>query len=115
YTGDGRRIYYKYDDYGDLVQVTLPDASTIGYEYSHQPNTGGVPGFYSEHLITKEIKPGGRVLANVYDSGTTRRVTQQKSTVGADFSLVTNATFTYTNSTNNTVGDPNYGTISGNT
>lgn len=101
FTSDGRRLYYKYDDYGDLVQVTLPDASTIQYQYQHQPNTTG-GGFYSEHLLVEERKPQGRVLVNVYDNATSRRVTQQKATVGVNattgatnFTPITNATFAY--------------------
>jgi len=101
FTSDGRRLSYKYDDYGDLVQVTLPDASTVQYKYQHQPNaTSG--GFYSEHLLIEEQKPGGRVLVNVYDNATSRRVTQQKATVGVNattgapnFTPIVNATFVY--------------------
>ncbi|HUB68501.1 MAG TPA: RHS repeat-associated core domain-containing protein [Candidatus Methylacidiphilales bacterium] len=35
FTGDGRFLYYQYDSFGDLTQVTLPDASTISYDYQH--------------------------------------------------------------------------------
>lgn len=92
FTGDGRRLSYQYDEYGDLVQVTLPDASTISYRYSHVANANG-QGFYSEHLLVEEDKPQGRVLVNEYD--TSRRVAKQKSTVGQNFALVTNAIFEY--------------------
>lgn len=106
FSGDGRRLYYKYDDYGDLIRVTLPDSSSIAYVYSHKLNlTGTGDRFYSEHLITEEAKPGGRMLTNVYDDN--RRVTQQAATVGRDFSLVTNATMDYVNVTGTD------GTISG--
>ena len=94
FTGDGRRLYYQYDDFGDLIQVTLPDASKIGYKYSHQPNANG-PGFYSEHLLIEEDKPQGRVLVNLYDNATSRRVRVQRATAGPNFALVTNATFDY--------------------
>lgn len=96
---DGRRLTYNYDTYGDLTSVTRPDASVINFTYSHKPNTGtGVAGYYSEHLITQEIKPGGRILVNAYDSQ--RRVTQQQSTVGTNSALVVNATYQYFNSQN---------------
>jgi len=107
YTGDGRRLYYQYDSFGDLTQVTLPDASTIGYTYQHAttPATAGAPAPapYSTHLITQETKPGGRILQNVYDSGTydtahaiyNRRVVKQSATVGTTQTLVQNATFSY--------------------
>ncbi|NBV87143.1 MAG: RHS repeat protein, partial [Verrucomicrobia bacterium] len=96
---DGRRVLYSYDSYGDLVGVTRPDASNIRYDYSHQPNTGAVStGFYSEHLLTRETKPAGRILENVYDAQ--RRVTKQKATVGQNSALTTNATFQYNNTKN---------------
>lgn len=34
-SGDGRRLLYGYDQYGDLTSVTLPDRSTVEYEYQH--------------------------------------------------------------------------------
>ncbi|MFA6175236.1 MAG: RHS repeat-associated core domain-containing protein [Phycisphaerae bacterium] len=99
YTGDGQRLYYGYDEYGDLVEVMLPDGTAIGYDYSHKPNPSGQPaGTYSEHLITRERKPQGRILENVYDSG--RRVIVQRATVGENTVPVQNAGFVYQNTTN---------------
>jgi RHS repeat-associated protein len=96
---DGRRVGYAYDTYGDLVSVTRPDSSVIEYSYSHKPNTGtNATGYYSEHLLTQETKPGGRLLVNSYD--TKGRVTQQKATVGASGALTVNATLAYNTTTN---------------
>jgi RHS repeat-associated protein len=96
YTGDGRRLYYDYDGFGDLRKVTLPDASEISYEYEHLTfTTNAVTYPYSTHLLTREIKPDGRVLENIYDSE--RRVVVQKATVGPDLKTYTNAVFTYVN------------------
>src|SRR5665213_1278811 len=107
-SNDGREVDYQYDDYGDLVTVTLPDASEINYQYSHgyQPVTNSyvangthytnvVQQVYSFHLLTTKTDPDGRILDNTYDSQ--RRVIAQASTVGADDTLVTNATFVYSN------------------
>ena len=100
YTGDGRRLYYDYDGFGDLVTVTLPDQSQISYAYQHttQAVTNNsvvtlVP--YSTHLIVQEIKPDGREVDNQYDSQ--RRVTNQLATVGQDLNLIRSASFTYNN------------------
>jgi len=111
---DGRRLSYNYDSYGDLIGTTLPDASTISYTYSHQPNTGtSASGYYSEHLITQETKPEGRVLVNTYEpsnatvnptASVTRRVSQQQATVGANNALVTSSKFTYSGTTSNSDG-----------
>jgi RHS repeat-associated protein len=100
FTGDGRALRYDYDQYGDLTKVTLPDASEISYEYQHTNQNARVngaltPQICSLHQLTKELKPDGRVLLNVYDS--TNRVIIQASTVGPDLNLVTNATFEYHN------------------
>ena len=35
YCGDDRRVSYEYDDYGDLITVTLPDTTTRSYFYQH--------------------------------------------------------------------------------
>ena len=96
YCGDGRRLYYDYDEYNDLVTVTLPDAATRSYVYQHltQAVTNG-SAYYSTHLITEEDKPDGRVLQNAYDSQ--RRVTNQLSTAGVDLTPVRTATFVYSN------------------
>jgi RHS repeat-associated protein len=99
-SGDGRQLAYRYDDFGDLVKVVLPDASEINYEYSHSTQAVTKDDVvsqepYSMHLLTREEKPDGRLLANVYDSQ--RRVTIQAATVGPDLNLVTNATFVYAN------------------
>jgi RHS repeat-associated protein len=92
YTGDGRRLHYDYDDNGDLIKVTRPDASEIGYTYQFvQTPTNS----YSTHMIATEIKPDGRILQNVYDSS--NRVIAQLSTVGQDLNLYTNAQFSYSN------------------
>ena len=96
YCGDGRRLYYDYDEYNDLVTVTLPDASTRSYVYQHatQAVTGG-SAWYSTHLLTEVDKPDGRTLQNVYDGQ--RRVTNQLSTAGVDLTPVRTATFVYSN------------------
>ena len=96
---DGRRVGYAYDTYGDLVSVTRPDSSVIEYSYSHKPNTGtNATGYYSEHLLTQETKPGGRQLVNTYDAN--RRVTQQQACVGSGGALTVNANFSYNTATN---------------
>jgi RHS repeat-associated protein len=96
YSIDGRRLQYDYDDHGDLVTVTLPDASQINFVYQHLSwATNGVTNIYSTHLVVREEKPDGRTLKNDYDDQ--RRVTNQWSTVGPDLRLVRNATFLYTN------------------
>ncbi len=96
YTLDGRRVFYRFDEHGDLVLVTLPDASERQFEYQHLNwTTNSVTYNYSTHLLTKELKPDGRVLQNEYDS--LRRVTNQWATVGDDLRLIRNATFRYTN------------------
>ena len=100
YTGDGRWMYYEYDDYGDLVTVTLPDNTTRSYQYLHGlqnvTNSGVVSQVpYSMHLIVEEDKPEGRRLLNAYDSQ--RRVTNQLSTAGIDFTPIRTATFVYSN------------------
>jgi RHS repeat-associated protein len=99
-TGDGRFVQYEYDNYGDLVTVTLPDASQCQYQYEHYTftSTNGatiVTNTDSYHLMTQEIKPDGRTIANNYDS--LRRVTNQACTCGTNLALVTNAWFYYTN------------------
>jgi RHS repeat-associated protein len=96
YSGDGRHLYYDYDDYNDLVNVTLPDATTRSYIYQHgtQTVTNGTA-TYSSHLIVEEDKPDGRALQNAYDSQ--RRVTNQLSTAGQDLNLVRTASFIYSN------------------
>lgn len=100
FTGDGRRLRYDYDEQGDLVKVERPDGSSIVYEYHHDftvTNHASVTqtNYYSTHLLTREVKPDGRVLKNEYDEQ--RRVTNQWSTVGSDLSLVRNAQFYYSN------------------
>ncbi|MEK7782024.1 MAG: SBBP repeat-containing protein [Verrucomicrobiota bacterium] len=96
YTGDGRRVRYEYDDFGDLTRVILPDLSEEVYEYQHtQFTNNNIVYVDSTHLLTKEIKPGGRLLENFYDS--LRRVSVQKATVGSDFKTYTNGVFTYSN------------------
>ena len=95
-SGDGRLVNYAYDNYGDLITVTLPDASQCQYQYQHYTFTTNSATYTdSTHLISQEIKPNGRIVANYYDS--LRRVTNQASTVGTNLVLVTNAYFYYTN------------------
>jgi RHS repeat-associated protein len=96
YCGDGRRLTYAYDEYGDLITVTLPDTTTRSYIYQHatQTVTNGTA-TYSTHLITEVDKPDGRVLQNVYDSQ--RRVTNQLSTAGTSLTPIRTATFTFAN------------------
>lgn len=100
YSGDGRWMYYFYDEFGDLVSVTLPDNSTRSYQYLHSTQSvtnasvvSQVP--YSTHLLVEEDKPDGRSIINVYDSQ--RRVTNQLSTAGLDLTPVRTATFVYSN------------------
>ena len=114
YTGDGRRVKYDYDQFGDLARVTRPDNSEVSFEYEHrfQNVTNGavvktLP--YSTHLLTREVKPDGRVLINQYDNQ--RRVTNQLATVGVDLQPVRNATFIYSNNFNLTNSPTN--TITG--
>jgi YD repeat-containing protein len=72
--------------------VTLPGASSISYEYQHQPNPSG-KGSYSTHLLVEEKTPGDRLIRNSYD--TQRRVIAQLSTVGTSPKPSTRATFKY--------------------
>jgi len=96
YSGDGRWLYYTYDNYGDLVTVTLPDNTTRSYTYQHatQAVTNGLA-TYSTHLIIEEDKPDGRVLQNAYDSQ--RRVTNQMSTAGATLVPIRTGSFVFSN------------------
>ena len=100
YTGDGRRLTYSYDNFNDLVSVTLPDETTRSYIYRHatQTVTNNATATYSTHLIIEEDKPEGRVLQNFYDSQ--RRVTNQWSTAGATLTPIPTATFIYANNFN---------------
>ena len=103
YTGDGRWVYYTYDNFGDLIQVTLPDESTCAYQYLHGTqavtNNGVVSQQpYSTHLIIEEDKPDGRELINAYDNQ--NRVTNQLSTAGVDLNPIRTGTFIYANNFN---------------
>jgi RHS repeat-associated protein len=99
YCLDGRRVRYDYDEQGDLASVTRPDTSQIRYEYQLATLvTNSATNIYSTHLLTKELKPDGRVLFNEYDPN--RRVTNQWNTSGPDLRLVRSATFRYTNNFN---------------
>lgn len=116
YTSDDRRVGYEYDRYGDLVTVIRPDESQIHYEYQHVPysltnGTTITTNIDSIHLITKEIRPDGRGLQNVYDSN--RRVITQLATVGQDLQYYTNSTIAYTNNFDGT--NTLYSTITGTT
>ena len=97
YSGDGRRLTYEFDQYGDLINVTLPDDTTRSYTYQHatQTLTNGILAAYSTHLIIEEDKPDGRALQNVYDSQ--RRVTNQLSTAGNSLTPIRTGTFVYAN------------------
>jgi len=86
--GDGRRVDYAYDEHGDLVEVVRPDASVVQYAYGRE--SGGT---VSNHLLIRETKPEGRVLENDYDAS--RRVIEQRATVGEGTQPVRNATFIY--------------------
>ena len=71
---------------------------TSGYNHNNRyisgdPTIGTDDRTYSSHLVTREIKPGGRILENVYDDQ--RRVVEQKATVGLSAEPVQNATFAY--------------------
>lgn len=76
-SNDGRHLYYNYDDEGDLRSVTKPDGSVVRYEYQFD----GVKN-ESTHLLIREVKPGGRIVRNVYD--TTKRVTEQYVSMEGD-------------------------------
>jgi RHS repeat-associated protein len=94
YAGDGRRLYYYYDSDGDLIRVIRPDGSEMRYEYEHASQVvNGQTEFYSKHLLAREIKPGGRILKNVYNAA--GEVIEQWATVGPDLTPVRNATFEY--------------------
>ena len=100
YTGDGRWVYYAYNEYGDLTTVTLPDGSARTYEYQlgtqNVTNSGHVTQYpYSTHLIIEEDKPDGRELLNAYDSQ--RRVTNQWNTAGSSLTPILAGTFIYSN------------------
>jgi len=69
-SNDGRHVYYSYDEEGDLRSVTRPDGSVVRYEYQFDSAKDE-----STHLLIREIKPGGRIVRNFYDS--TKRVTEQ--------------------------------------
>lgn len=103
YTGDGRWIFYYYNDYGDLTSVVLPDGSVHQYQYQlgyQSVTNGGVVSQqpYSTHLLIEEDKPEGRVLQNLYDSQ--NRVTNQLSTSGTNYVPVLSASFVYSNNFN---------------
>lgn len=117
FTGDGRRVKYSYDAQGDLRTVTLPDGAAHAYDYEQEAATaGGESVQISKHLLVRETKPGGRILENVYHADGSRRVVTQKAVVDSSTpNPVTNATFTYANSQNNSSGDPNYKTWTGTT
>lgn len=116
FTNDGRRIYYRYDNRGDLREVTLPDNAVIQYDYKYL--TDSVSGeVYSTHLIERVTKPDGRVLENTYDplydpevpaqsDVTLRRVVSQKATVGDTLELVENAVYEYFAANDAGVTDP---------
>jgi RHS repeat-associated protein len=102
YASDQRRVLYDYDSYGDLTSVTLPDNSEVEYQYLHNfTNSNGTNTEYSTHLISQEIKPEGRTLANIYDTTVNGRVDAQLATVGGDLNLYTNAVFFYVNNVTN--------------
>lgn len=99
HTNDGRWLYYSYNQYGDLESVTRPDGSVFRYQYKLESDeVGGKTQWTSTHLISRETRPGGRILENIYDSD--GRVTEQKATVGEGSALVTNGKFEYYNAEN---------------
>ena len=115
FTNDGRRLYYSYDEWGDLCQVTLPDNAVIKYDYKYLTDLNGDA--YSTHLIERITKPDGRVLENTYDllydpevpansAVTLRRVISQKATVGDSLTLVENAVYEYFEANDASVTDP---------
>ncbi|MBM3610443.1 MAG: RHS repeat-associated core domain-containing protein [Alphaproteobacteria bacterium] len=88
FSNDGQFLKYSYDGNGDLVKITLPDASTISYSYSiHNIDAD------SYHLLTQEIKPGGRILKNSYDQQC--RVISQYATTGTSPTPTLSGTFAY--------------------
>ncbi|PWU04767.1 MAG: hypothetical protein C5B43_04200, partial [Verrucomicrobia bacterium] len=95
YTNDGRNVQYRYDDSTDnLISVTLADGAVIEYDYDTEfevRNDQNV--LYSKHLITREKRPEGRVLENIYDAK--RRVRIQKACVGQNAKPLANAAFEY--------------------
>lgn len=96
YTGDGEKVSYQYDDFGDLVLAVRADQSEETYEYQHtQYTNSGTMYVDSTHLLVLDFKPDGRVLQNAYDGQ--RRVVTQAATVGQDLNVYTNAVFTYAN------------------
>jgi YD repeat-containing protein len=112
FTHDGRRVSYRYDKYGDLVGVTLPDNAATAYEYKILTDAANGNTPYSTHLLAKERKPDGRVLENVYDplydpqnvtysQAKYRRVKEQWGTVGVDLVPIKFADFEYS-----PAGDP---------
>ncbi|MEM0966556.1 MAG: RHS repeat-associated core domain-containing protein [Verrucomicrobiota bacterium] len=112
FTNDGRRVNYAYDGFGDMISVTLPDNSTIKYDYQILLDADENNEPYSTHLLTKITKPDGRLVVNEYDSQYDpkdatfsdpmyRRVSKQYMTVGLDLTPVEVAEFEY-----NPNGDP---------
>lgn len=94
FASDSRRVYYSYSSDGDLISVTLPDASVVAYDYKQELVTlGSAPVFASNHLIIRETKPDNRILENDYDDQ--RRVIRQRAVVGINKSPIRNATFDY--------------------
>lgn len=101
HTNDGRYVRYEYDEFGDLRKVILPDGSWEAYEYELTDKAYTNPLItvepYSTHLMTRIVKPEGRILENDYDSQ--RRVIEQRATVGDDMVPVRNATYVYSGDT----------------
>lgn len=106
FTNDGRRVYYAYDGFGDMISVTLPDNSVIEYDYQILLDADENDEPYSTHLLTKITKPDGRLVVNEYDSQYDpkdatfsdpkyRRIVKQYMTVGLDLIPVEVAEFEY--------------------
>ena len=97
YSGDGRRLYYDYDEYGDLVTVTLPDATTRSYQFISTLTQAVTE--WQRLLFDPPDRRGRQTgwprIDNAYDSQ--RRVTNQLSTAGADLNPIRTATFVYAN------------------
>lgn len=105
---DGRRVEYKYDDVGDLVEVVRPDHTTVKYEYEHVYTDDGTL-FYASHRLLRVDKPEGRSLVNEYyragdvvsgqvlmtNDFRLGRIKLQKAPVDGTVTPVTNARFFY--------------------
>ncbi|MFZ4773488.1 MAG: DUF6531 domain-containing protein, partial [Chlamydiia bacterium] len=81
YAKEGRRVYYEYNNLGDLTRVILPNKAVITYEYD------------SFHRIIRETRPHGRVTENIYDDQ--GRVIEQRTPAGLGQELTATAKLAY--------------------